>query len=64
MQACTYLVGPDLPSMLAGGGQELWSRCLECARQKGSEISQDVSVVHLDDGVKEEVVSGHGVKPN
>lgn len=64
VQACTYLAGPRSSCVLAGGGQEPWNHCLECARRKGSEISQDVSVVHSDDGSKEEVVSGHGVKPN
>lgn len=51
-------------SLLAVGGAGAWSHDLACARQKGSESFQDVSVVHLDDDFRGGVVAGDRVKPN
>lgn len=49
---------------MAVGGEGAWSHDLTCAKQKGSESFQDVSVVHLDDDLRGGVVAGDRVKPN
>lgn len=49
---------------MAVGGAGTWSHDLTCAKQKGSESFQDVSVVHLDDDLRGGVVAGDRVKPN